>query len=372
MARSYPPIWLTQASRWAGLAKSRARFGLCLLAALFASTLLVLASPAPPPVTADPAHAGDNRADVDLYRTIVADVRHGAPYYQAAAAELRTGDYPLKPFVTFRLPTLALIQSALPSLAVTVLLYALAAGVMLAWFLRLGDGLAGWRPRVIALFLLAAGLAAFVQAELAPFHEVWAGLLVALSLAMWRPGRWVDAAAVALVAMLVRETAALYALVMVGAAMVDGRRREALGWAAALAVFAVAVALHAHAVSLVVRPDDLHSPGWAGLLGPGFFVRAISVSTALHLAPDWIAALLLGLSLFGWASWRDPLAARALATLLAYAMLLSLFGRVDTFYWGLLAAPLSLLGLGFAPDGLRDLIAAALDRRRVIVTKRVT
>ncbi len=54
-----------------------------------------------------------------------------------------------------------------------------------------------------------------------------------------------------------------------------------------------------------------------------------------------------------------------------YAVLLSLFGRTDTFYWGLMIAPTILIGLAFVPDALRDLIAAALDRRRIIVTRMV-
>ncbi|UUX99056.1 hypothetical protein [Sphingomonas sp. J315] len=60
---------------------------------------------------------------------------------------------------------------------------------------------------------------------------------------------------------------------------------------------------------------------------------------------------------------------RALATFSAYALVISLFARLDTFYWGLIIAPAFLIGLAFAPDGLRDLWVRALDRRRVIVTK---
>ena len=52
-------------------------------------------------------------------------------------------------------------------------------------------------------------------------------------------------------------------------------------------------------------------------------------------------------------------------------MLLSLFGRVDTFYWGLMIAPAFLIGLAFAPDGLKDLIVQALRHRRVVVTREV-
>ncbi|MFX8000646.1 hypothetical protein ABTK84_19170, partial [Acinetobacter baumannii] len=80
--------------------------------------------------------------------------------------------------------------------------------------------------------------------DLIAFHEIWAGLLVALSLALWRPGDWIAAAGVAACAMLIRETAALYAITMAGMAWLSGDRREARGWAAALAILAIAVAGH--------------------------------------------------------------------------------------------------------------------------------
>jgi hypothetical protein len=89
----------------------------------------------------------------------------------------------------------------------------------------------------------------------------------------------------------------------------------------------------------------------------------------LSLLPLALAAPLVGLALFGWTVWTSPIALRVTATLLAYAVLLATAGRLDTFYWGLLIAPVLLAGLVFAPDGLRDLVAAALDRRRIVVRR---
>ena len=89
------------------------------------------------------------------------------------------------------------------------------------------------------------------------------------------------------------------------------------------------------------------------------------------MLPLALAAPLVGAALVGWAAWRDPLATRVLATLVAYGAVLAVAGRVDTFYWGLLTAPVLLVGLVFAPDALRDLWAAALDTRRITVTRMV-
>ncbi len=371
MARPRPPLWLELPSRFAGLKQARARLGLGLLAAFLGLCLTALLVPGPPPVSHNPANRADDQADVLLYENIVAGLRGGGDYYSVTAQALRRGDYPLKPFVTFRLPTLAVVQASIPAPFVLLLLYALVAGVAAAWFVRLRPAFGRIPPLLIALALLAGGLIAFVQPLLVSFHEIWAGLLIALALAVRRPGQWIEAVAIGLMAMLIRETAALFVLVMAGTALIEGYRREALAWAASLGVLAVAVVLHAMAVAQVVGPLDPHSPGWAGMLGFGFFVKTMSISTALSLAPAWASALLVGLALFGWASWRAPLARRALLTFAAYAVLLSLFGRVDTFYWGLLVAPTLLIGLVFAPDGLRDLYVAALDSRRITVTRSV-
>lgn len=358
------PFWLAEPSRFAGMPRDRARAALAFLVLLLAATLLALGAPSPPPVSGEPERRTEDRGDIILYETIVERVRHGGDYYPIVADALRNGDYPLKPFITFRLPTLAVVQARLPEGGATPLLFALAAATALAWWMRLSPAFARAPPRVVAVLLLGAGMLVFVQRELVAFHEVWAGLLIALSLALRRPGRWVESVAFGLAAMLVRETAALYVGVMAVAAWLEGERREALGWAVATAVFAAAVAAHAQAVALVVRPLDPGSPGWSGLLGFGFFVRAMVLSTALRLAPFWIAAPLVGLALFGWAAWRDALGARVLGAFLAYAALLGVAGRVDTFYWGLLIAGLLPLGLAFALDGGRDLIRAAFPERR--------
>ena len=365
-------IWLAEPSRFAGLSKGRARLALGLLLVLLIATLSALATPSPAPVSGDSAKRGDDQADVVLYESIVDGIRHGGNYYAVAAQELRQGDYPMKPFVTFRLPTLAVAQAMLPNWAVLGLLYSLVLGTMLAWFLRLRAAFGRPPPLIVAMVLLAGGMGAFVQSDLASFHEVWAGLLIALSLAMRRPGHWVAAAGIGAIAMLIRETSALYVGTMVVFAWLEGDRKEATGWAAGVALLAVVVAAHAHAVSQVVLPLDQASPGWAGMLGFGFFVKAMTLSTALRLAPMWLSALLVGWTLFGWAAWRDLTGVRALATFAIYAALIALFGRVDTFYWGLMVAPALLIGLAFAPDGMKDLIAAAFPKSRRITVTRLT
>ena len=75
------------------------------------------------------------------------------------------------------------------------------------------------------------------------------------------------------------------------------------------------------------------------------------------------------MAMLGWASWRDPAGLRMLATICAFAVLIGLAARLNNFYWGLMIAPVFLVGLTFAPDGVRDLVRAARGGRRITVTR---
>ena len=361
------PLWLRAPTRFAALTQGQARGALALVAVWLLATLTALAVPGQPVrETATPAHAD---GDIALYDGVIESVRHGGGYYPTTAEALRQGGYPLRPFVTFRLPTLTVALAELPRSWRAVPLYLLTLAVLLAWAARLRAALASRAALVVGVAALLAGALTGTQGGLASFHDIWAGLFIALSLALRRRGRWLEAVAVALCAMLVRELAAPYAVAMAAMAWRDGERREAAGWLAALAVFAAVLASHAHAVGGVLHPGDPASAGWAGMLGLGFAVRSVALSTGLLPVPLAIAAPLVGLSVVGLAGWRDSVGARTCVTLAMYAVLIAAAARADNFYWALLIAPLSLVGLAFVPDAARDLLRAAFDRRRITVTR---
>lgn len=363
-----PPAQPSRRSRFAGIGRGRARVVLGVALALMALCALVPAA-GPPPAQPASAAAEGGASDLALYQSIVDHVRHGENYYQAAASEMRTGGYPLRPFVTVRPPLLAVVQAALPGPIVAGLLYALVAAVALAWWARVAETFPAVPARIAAGFLLLAGLVTSAHPYLRASHEVWAGLLIALSLALRRRERWVEAVAFATVAMLVRELAALYVLVMLGAAAIEGARREAAGWLLSLGVLALALAAHAWAVAQVVEPGDPASAGWAGMNGVWFFVQTIRHATALEVFPFALAVPIVVGALLGWASWDDPAGGRMTATIVAYALLIAGFARLTNFYWGLIVAPVFLVGLMFLPEALRDLARAALDRRRIVVRR---
>ncbi len=327
---------------------------------LFALTACLLAAAWPAPSSPQPRMRASEaeQSDLQLYRDIIARVGEGEPYYPAAADELRKGGYPLKPFVTFRLPTLTLAYAIVPEIAMSVIEGLLALALLWLWWRRLEPHLP-LRMLALAMVLLVGGTAALVEPVTGLFHESWAALLMALMIGLRRPGHAAAAIVAGGLALLVRETALPMILAMGGLALIERRWREALGWAAVVGLFVVALTFHAQMVATVVRPDDLASPGWQGLLGIRFALTSFAAVSSATALPKALALIVVILSLFGWASVRTGWASRATLLFLGYGAMLALFARPDTFYWALLVAPLSLVGLIFVPRALAELVRAS-------------
>lgn len=361
MRRAAPPLLLSGPTRYAGLAQRRAQLLLVLLA--LAALLLVGRPGVQPPQP-------DDGGGVALASTIVENIRHGGAYYPVAAEARRDAGLPLRPFTTFALPTLPIVAAAVPPRLFAAMLVLLAGAVGVAAWVRLRPRLG--RRRVAALLLVAllvAGLAPAGPMALALLPDIWAGLLLALALLVRRRGRWVEAAALALAAALLCETAAPALPLMAILAWRDGDRREAIGWALALGLFMVVLGVHAQAVARLLRDSDLTTATGLDLAGPTYAIRALAEATAATDLPGGAAALLMLLALFGWTTLADPFAERVAAVLILYAAMLALTARIGQVEAAAIAAPLSLVGLVFAVDGVRDLVLAALDGRRITVKR---
>ena len=252
-----------------------------------------------------------------------------------------------------RPPALAFLLAPLPGEgARRLLLGVLALAVLGAWAVRLrAEGLRPV-PLTLGLIALTTGLLSVAATQAYAMHEQWAGLLIALSLALHRPERWGWSLAFGLAAALIRELAAPYLLVMATMAFVERRPREGAAWLASLAVFAGALAAHAHAVSLYVLSTDIHSAGWLSLGGWPFLLHALQWNSVLAAGPAWLAVALAPLALLGAASWRGPLGARLGLIVLGYVAGLMVFGRPENVYWGLIIVPLLSVGLIKAPQAL--------------------
>ncbi len=343
-------------SRFAAWSRWPARALLILVALLVAYPLIQTAAPVPK-VSGSVA---EDRADVLLYDHIVDQVRAGGNYYRVAAKAQREGGYPLRPFVTMRPPTLAVLQATLPNrTAVSILFWTLLATTISAWAHRL-RACALPMPRVIlGTLLVAGGAATLTLPELLVWHEAWAALLIALSLALRSDRRFSASVGVGLAAVLIREIAIVYPLVMLGVALLERRWREAGAWTSIILVFAAFIAWHAMQVAAVVRPDDIASPGWAAAGGWRFVVTMLWLTGPWRVLPFWVASFGISLALLGWSGWRTATGARGALILGGYAIAFALFGRPDNFYWGFLVAPLLPLGLLMVPKALVDLSRAA-------------
>ncbi|MGC1271588.1 MAG: hypothetical protein WA842_13435, partial [Croceibacterium sp.] len=158
--------------------------------------LAVLTWPdAPAPTSASPAPAMETTTaepqrdtDLQLYDRIAQRVRSGENYYTAAVAEQRAASFPVKPGFAVRLPTLAYLTAALGQGGLAVLAAMLGLATLAAWWRRLGEEPGAKDHRTIAMLLLVVGAAMGLKAQYLVLHEVWAGMLIALALALHRPG----------------------------------------------------------------------------------------------------------------------------------------------------------------------------------------
>ncbi|MEO6248947.1 MAG: hypothetical protein ABIO85_10285 [Sphingomicrobium sp.] len=288
-----------------------------------------------------------------LYSAIIADMRDGGGYYESAAIELRRGHYPLRPFITFRLPTLAWLSTELGKRALSIAQWLLAIGVLILWRRQLKFMPLGVTGAALILTLL--GLSGLVEPSVGLFAESWAAMLLAAAIAIDRPGTRLLALAAGLAALLFRELA-LPAILSFGlVAGLQRRWREAAGWGLVITMFLIAVFFHARAVAAVVMATDLASPGWSSFAGPGFAISCMVLATPLSLMPAKLGAAALAMSLFGWLSLDELWAIAALMVLTITLAMLAIMARPDTYYWALMAAPLSLTGLAFVPAALGDL-----------------
>ena len=312
------------------------------------------------PIDAQPAaqaQSTDPKQDEDLllYERIISRVAAGTDYHEAAITEQRNANYPVRPFVTIRLPTLAVMIAYLGFPAAQMLVMSIAGAALLAWRHRLlSAGCARSRAMVLVL-ILASGLTPVATRHYVTLHEIWAGALIALSLGLHSPKSWFPSLLVAAVALAVRELTVPFVLLMLAVAAYARRYSEMAAWALLLLCYGIALAAHADAISALVGSHDPSSPPWVQFGGLGAaFDFAWKTSVFRGLSP-FLAFPLITLSLFGWLSWRSETGMISSLLILGYLLAFALTGRSNNFYWGLMIAPLLAVGLGFVVPALSDL-----------------
>ncbi len=304
----------------------------------------------------------DRNPDLTLYSTIIKNLQMGQNYYPAMAKLLREGGYPLRPFVAFRLPTLAVVSATLGMPVMYGLLWITMLATLYVWWKRLNNTFHLPARRITGVGLVVVGLAVSGRPNLIVFHEVWAGLFIMLALGLYTPIRWLPSVLLGLCAGLIRETAIPFVFLMAAHAGWERRGKEFMGWMLCILLFCVALIFQRTHVIAVTTAADIASPGWVRFGGWSFFVNVMSQTTFLRAFPEWVSAILVPFALLGWASWRSLTGLLGFFLLSGFALMLMMFGRPDNFYWGLIVAPLLPLGLAFVPLAVRDLHAAIMSK----------
>jgi len=362
------PDGLTPNIRFSGWSARDARL------ALFAFIALLIASAFVPVVAGESEVAtksfaqnlADGRAtererddDLALYDRAIERIQHGENYYDFIVAEHRLADYPVRPGVAVRLPTLAYIDAWLGVPGQIAASLALLAAVLLAWWRRLGEEAGSARLRRIAFALLLIGASLGLNRHFFVLHELWSGMLLALSFGLYRPGRWGWALAAAALAVAIREHALPFILLMAAMALWRRDWKQGAAWSALALAFLAFLGMHLHIIAQQVLPSDQFGQGWLELRGLSGWISYVALSSNLRFLPGFVAGPLIVLSMLGWAAWKTPAGLFGFLLYGGYGLLFMIAGRPDTYYWGVMVAPAVMVGLAFAPAGLRALVMAA-------------
>lgn len=308
------------------------------------------------------AAASTNRRDPDLalYDRVVGRLARGENYYVIAAQEHRRAGFPLRPGVAVRLPTLAWLEAQIGLPGQRLAALALVLAVTLAWWRRLGEEPGGARYRAIGSALALVGVSLSLNARYLVLHELWAGALISLALALHRPGRrWIGAWLAAALALAIREHALVLVLLMGALALWRRDWKECAAWAGLVIAFGAGLLLHLHAVAQQTVPGDALGPGWLALRGLDGWISNIVLASSLDVLPGAVAAPLVVLMVAGWAGWRSEAGLAATLLCIGYGLAFMVAGRANNFYWGALVAPVMTIGLTFAPRALVSLARSA-------------
>lgn len=313
-----------------------------------------------------PSHAWSGRGtpgqgDVALHRAIADRVRQGEGYYRAEGAELQARGYPTRSVFNWRMPLpLWLVGKSPDPMGAKILLCLLTLGAAVLTFEATAreDGRVGRAAATVGL--LGGPLMLCALGDLFVVAELWCGSLLALSLACYGLQRPRTAAALGLAALSVRELALPYCVLMLGLALWQRRRGEAIVWLLGLAAWSVAFALHAWNVQQAMPADGLaHSQGWIRFGGLPFVLATTRMNAYLMSLPAGATALYLAAAFLGLAGWNTGMGQRAGLAACLYAVAFAVAGQEFNAYWGCVVAPIWCLGAARAPASLADLWRAA-------------
>lgn len=338
----------------------RARVG---LGVFLGWTLLCLAvslsrDPNPPFVPPDGA-----TSDLDVFRLVVHRVRDGESFYDATQTEFRSHGYPTRSPFNWRTPCYAwfLGRTTGDELGRWLLMVGVVTVIVLGYRDLVTD--CGLVPGSVGGVLLVGATAWGFGGQTFLFTELWAAMLITLSIVSLRRGWTAVGVAAGLVAVFYRELAVPYAAVALGLAAWRGRRREAAAWGLGLLAYAAFFAWHASVIQArLTDADKVLEGGWVRFGGIRFLLETAQTNVFLMPLPLWVTALFLATACLGLAGMRGPSGSLVGLAGLVYLAAYSVVGNPFNFYWGFVDAPLLAIGVAHAPATLRGLIPAAFPR----------
>jgi hypothetical protein len=340
----------------------------CVLAATALVTLLFVGIAISPYATGFADRPLSRPGDIALYHAIVDRIHQGQSYYDAAAAELPARGYPTRSVFNWRTPLPAWFLGSLPTPMIGRALLAILALAMLfgSCHLVAREGQLG-RGILCGLLMVGAVLPCVLDG-LYVMHELWAGVLIALSLVAYGLRRWGWGVGFGFAALLVRELVAPYCVICFILAIVERRWREVGVWLVAALAYGAWYAEHVVQVLPRIGPHALaHTDGWVRFGGAAFVVSVAQVNAYLLQLPQWVTGIYLSLAFLGFTGCTAPWARRAGLTAALYLGGFAIIGNPFNQYWGSLIAPLLCLGVAQAPAALAELCKRAQSRAKVVL-----
>jgi hypothetical protein len=331
--------------------------GLATLIYLFAAGILILGL-----LTfrmGDFMSAGAKGEDLKCYRGIIYRVQQGEGYYQAAHAELSSRGYPTKSVFNWRLPFLGWLLGHIPdervSRAIPMLLS------LLATWLWITLKAKEWPfARVAAGAILVSGISIYTLLDdIYIIHELWAGILIFISLTArakgWKTLSWASG----ILALLIRELALPFAAVMTVSSLLERNKQEALAWGTGIIAFFVMYFFHFLALRNFLTGDPvLHFGYWLDFNGWAFVLATFQIHPFLLLLPSWVTSIIVPFALLGFLGWHNSTGIRIRLTIIAYIFVFLFVGKKFNAYWGLIYCNLLPLGLLYTRDTMARLNAA--------------
>ena len=318
-------VWQEQLARSLNTGESprMARIKLALLAVLLTASVWSASSFQTYGQTSTPG----GKTDLQLFGSVISRMQRGEPYYGAMGQELRAEGYPTASVFNWRTPAwyYAMIWPFTSYLFIPVTF--MAASLSLYQLNRHGSFAQG-----IALIALV-GASFATHPVVVQATEPVCGVFIAYSLFAYRRQAWITGAAVAVLALFVRELAAPYVVVCAAVALRHRRWRECAVWVGGAVLYFIYFAWHAHMVTLHQLPGALsHRESWIQGGGLRFMLAVVSSNVLLAALPTWVTAVTFVSIVAGITSSRLSSHLRACA--LIYLAAFAVIGYPFNWYWG--------------------------------------